>query len=85
MKTMKTNVIIDSVSAVFGGWNSGFAVDVSIHREPGEGGSRDGFERVRVGLDRDRLVLPDGSYDMDAITEMVVEQVGEDEETEVAA
>jgi hypothetical protein len=80
--TTKYNVIIDSISSVFGGWDSGFAVDVSIHREPVDGGSRDGFENVRVGLDRDRLVKADGSYDMGAVTAMVVEKVGEVEEVE---
>ena len=75
--TTKYNVTIDSISNVFGGWGSGFAVDVSIHREPVDGGSRDGFESVRVHLDRDRLVKLDGSYDMDAVTAMVAEKIGE--------
>lgn len=80
--TTKYNVIIDSISSVTGGWDSGFSVDVNIHREPVEGGSRDGFESVRVHLDRDRLVKADGSYDMDAVTAMVLDKVGEFEEVE---
>jgi hypothetical protein len=82
MKTIKCNVVIDSISSVTGGWNHGFSVDASIHREA-EGTERDGFETVRVALDRDRLVKTDGSYDYDAVAEMVTEKVGTVEDVEV--
>ena len=86
MKTIKYNVVIDSISSVTsvtGGWNHGFSVDANIHREAEGSSERDGFETVRVALDRDRLVKADGSYDMDAVAAMVTEKVGEVEEVEV--
>jgi hypothetical protein len=64
---------IDSISDVFGGWNSGFAVDVSFHYD--NKGHRDGFETKRVSLDRDRLVKDDGSYDMEYVAKEVQAKV----------
>jgi len=49
------------ISEVFGGWHSGFAVDVIY-----EGG-----ESKRVHLDRSELIKDDGSYDQDYVCRAV--------------
>lgn len=63
--TMKADAL--KVTDVFGGWYSGFAVDVTYT----------GGEWKRVHLDRDLLVKEDGTYDLGYVA-TAVEQAAPD-------
>jgi hypothetical protein len=57
-----------TVSEVFGGWNSGFAVDATYEANCPHGRET---EQRRVHLDRSLLVREDGTYDLDYVTKAV--------------
>ncbi len=67
---MKTETTITHISEVFGGWNSGYAVDVD-HHETAPDGTRDGFEKTRIHLDRDEIINDDGSINHAAVARAV--------------
>jgi hypothetical protein len=50
-ETNKTELVIDSISNVFGGWDSGYYVEVSYHYNVD--GSADGYTRDRLAINRD--------------------------------
>jgi hypothetical protein len=74
MKQETWYIAIDDIGRVFGGLHGGYYVEASIHAELN--GREDGFETVRVPLDADRLIIPNG-YNSKEILSMVREHVGE--------
>ena len=79
MKTIKYDVVIDSIGSVHGEYPG--SVDVSFHREYAEG-QHDGFENKRIHLTA-AIIKADGSYDDAEISRQVVAMIGETETVEL--